>query len=45
MEQVLLDLAAGIRHLRGLGFDHIVLVDNSGGAAACSASARMSIRG
>jgi len=33
MEQVLLDLAAGIRHLRGLGHDHVVLVGNSGGGA------------
>jgi pimeloyl-ACP methyl ester carboxylesterase len=33
MEQVLLDTAAGIRHLRELGHDHVVLVGNSGGGA------------
>jgi pimeloyl-ACP methyl ester carboxylesterase len=33
MEHVVLDLAAGIRHLRGLGFEHVVLVGNSGGGA------------
>jgi len=33
MEQVLLDLAAGIRHLRGLGHERVVLVGNSGGGA------------
>jgi pimeloyl-ACP methyl ester carboxylesterase len=33
MEQVLLDLAAGVRHLRGLGFERVVLVGNSGGGA------------
>jgi pimeloyl-ACP methyl ester carboxylesterase len=33
MEQVLLDLAAGIRHLRQLGHDRVVLVGNSGGGA------------
>jgi pimeloyl-ACP methyl ester carboxylesterase len=33
MEQVALDLAAGIRHLRGLGFEDVVLLGNSGGGA------------
>lgn len=33
MEHVLLDLAAGIRHLRDLGHDHVVLLGNSGGGA------------
>lgn len=33
LEQVVLDLAAGIRYLRGLGFEHLVLVGNSGGGA------------
>jgi pimeloyl-ACP methyl ester carboxylesterase len=33
MEKVVLDLAAGITYLRGLGFAHVVLVGNSGGGA------------
>jgi len=33
IEQVALDLAAGIRHLRELGHEHVVLVGNSGGGA------------
>ena len=33
MEQVALDLAAGIRHLRERGFARVVLVGNSGGGA------------
>jgi fermentation-respiration switch protein FrsA (DUF1100 family) len=33
MEQVVLDLAAGIDHLRQRGYQHVVLVGNSGGGA------------
>jgi pimeloyl-ACP methyl ester carboxylesterase len=33
MEQVVLDLAAGVRHLRTLGHERVVLVGNSGGGA------------
>ena len=36
MEQVLLDLAAGIRYLRALGYRKVVLIGNSGGAALAS---------
>jgi len=33
MEQVVLDLAAGVLHLRQQGYEHVVLVGNSGGGA------------
>lgn len=33
MERVLQDLGAGVRHLRGQGYDKILLIGNSGGAA------------
>ena len=33
MEQVVLDLAAGVAELREQGFEHVVLVGNSGGGA------------
>jgi len=33
MEQVVLDLAAGVAELRERGFEHVVLVGNSGGGA------------
>lgn len=33
LEQVMLDLAAGVRHLRELGCERVVLVGNSGGGA------------
>ena len=33
MEQVILDLAAGVRHLREDGFERVVLIGNSGGGA------------
>ncbi|WP_434106190.1 alpha/beta hydrolase [Paraburkholderia caffeinilytica] len=36
MEQVLQDLGAGVKHLRGLGYQKIVLIGNSGGAALAS---------
>ncbi|CAG9266661.1 conserved hypothetical protein [Paraburkholderia unamae] len=36
MEQVLLDLAAGVRHLRARGYRKVVLIGNSGGAALSS---------
>ncbi|WP_230960381.1 alpha/beta hydrolase family protein [Burkholderia pseudomultivorans] len=36
MEQVLLDLAAGVRYLRARGYRKVVLIGNSGGAALAS---------
>ena len=36
MERVIQDLGAGVRWLRGQGFDKIVLIGNSGGAALAS---------
>jgi len=32
-EALLLDVAAGIQHLRAIGFEHIILVGNSGGGS------------
>ncbi|MDP9878009.1 pimeloyl-ACP methyl ester carboxylesterase [Variovorax boronicumulans] len=36
MERVLQDLGAGVRHLRGQGYEKILLIGNSGGAALAS---------
>jgi pimeloyl-ACP methyl ester carboxylesterase len=36
MERVIQDLGAGVKFLRGLGYRHVVLVGNSGGAALAS---------
>ena len=36
MERVLQDLGAGVKHLRSLGYQRIVLIGNSGGAALAS---------
>ena len=36
MERVIQDLGAGVKHLRALGYDKVVLVGNSGGAALAS---------
>lgn len=36
MERVLQDLGAGVRHLRSLGYEKVVLIGNSGGAALAS---------
>jgi len=36
MERVIQDLGAGVKYLRGLGYDKVVLVGNSGGAALAS---------
>lgn len=36
MERVIQDLGAGVQFLRGLGYDKVVLVGNSGGAALAS---------
>jgi pimeloyl-ACP methyl ester carboxylesterase len=33
MERVIQDLGAGVRHLRDVGYDKVVLIGNSGGAA------------
>lgn len=36
MERVLQDLGAGVRHMRDRGFDKVLLIGNSGGAALAS---------
>lgn len=36
MERVLQDLGAGVRHLRSLGYERVILIGNSGGAALAS---------
>ena len=36
MERVLQDLGAGVRHLRSLGYQRVLLIGNSGGAALSS---------
>ncbi|MGE0798035.1 MAG: alpha/beta hydrolase [Lautropia sp.] len=36
MERVIQDLGAGVRHLRQLGYQKILLIGNSGGAAICA---------
>ena len=36
MERVIQDLGAGVKFLRGLGYRHVVLIGNSGGAALAS---------
>ena len=36
MERVIQDLGAGVKHLRSLGFERVLLVGNSGGAALAS---------
>ena len=36
MERVLQDLGAGVRHLRSLGYEKVILIGNSGGAALAS---------
>ena len=36
MERAIQDLGAGVRHVRSLGYDRVVLIGNSGGAALAS---------
>jgi pimeloyl-ACP methyl ester carboxylesterase len=36
MERVIQDLGAGVKHLRALGYEKVVLIGNSGGAALAS---------
>lgn len=36
MERVIQDLGAGVRHLRNLGYEKVLLIGNSGGAALAS---------
>jgi pimeloyl-ACP methyl ester carboxylesterase len=36
MERAIQDLGAGVQFLRGLGYEHVVLIGNSGGAALAS---------
>lgn len=36
MERAIQDLGAGVRHVRSLGYDRVILIGNSGGAALAS---------